>query len=155
MASNVGPVANQRPIVNRLGYLPATNKAKIDWWIAAALLLAVVAPLAGGKLWITIPLFLAVGICGYPQYYQTTDAGLLIRAGLVRRVIPYEAITFIGPSEEGSFSFAFSLDRVSVRYGSNAGLLIAPADYRAFVADMAARAPQLTRRGSDLYRAYA
>ena len=132
-----------------------THKAKIDWWIAAALALGVLAPLAGGKLWITIPLFLAVGICGFPQDYQTAEKGLIIRAGLVRRVIPYEAITFVGPSDEGSFSFALSLDRVSVRYGTNAGVLIAPADYRAFLADMATRATHLTRRGQDLVMAFA
>ena len=48
-----------------------THKAKIDWWIAAALALGIVAPLLKATL-VTIPLFLAVGICGYPQYYQTT-----------------------------------------------------------------------------------
>ena len=131
------------------------HKAKIDWWIAAALILGVIAPLAGGKLWITIPLFLAVGICGYPQYYETTETGLLIRAGLIRRMIPYEDITFVGPSDEGSFSFALSLDRVLVRYGAGAGLLIAPADYRSFLSDMSNRVPQLTRRGSDLTRSFA
>jgi hypothetical protein len=132
-----------------------THKAKIDWWIAAALALGVLAPLAGGKLWITIPLFLAVGICGYPQYYQTAEKGLIIRAGLIRRTIPYNAITFVGPSDEGSFSFALSLDRVSVRYGTSAGVLIAPADYHAFLEDVAARATHLTRRGQDLVLAFA
>ncbi len=131
------------------------HKAKIDWWIAAALVLGILAPLAGGKLWITIPLFLAVGICGYPQYYRTAEKGLEIRSGLIRRTIPYQAITFVGPSEEGSFSFALSLDRVSVRYGAHAGVLIAPADYRAFLADMASRATHLTRRGQDLVLAFA
>jgi hypothetical protein len=131
------------------------HKAKIDWWIPVALLMGVLAPLAGAGIWITIPLFLAVGICGFPQSYETTEGGLTIHAGLIRRFIPYEAITFIGPSEEGSFSFALSLDRVSIRYGPSAGLLIAPADYRAFLADMANRAPQLTRRGHDLVLSYA
>jgi hypothetical protein len=132
-----------------------THKAKIDWWIAAALVIGILSPLAGCKLWITVPLFLAVGICGYPQHYRTADEGLIIHAGLIRKTIPYEAITFVGPSDEGSFSFALSLDRVAVRYGPNAGVLIAPADYGAFVADMAARAPHLTRRGQDLILAYA
>ena len=132
-----------------------THKAKIDWWIAVALALGILAPLAGGGFWITIPLFLAVGICGYPQQYRTTKEGLEIRSGLIRRTIPYEAITFVGPSEEGSFSFALSLDRVSVRYGTHAGVLIAPADYRAFAADIASRAPQLTRRGLDLVLSFA
>jgi hypothetical protein len=130
-----------------------THKAKIDWWIAAALALGVFAPLAGCQLWITIPLFLSVGICGYPQVYQTTKEGLVIRAGLTRRMIPYHAITFVGPSDEGSFSFAFG--RVSIRYGANAGVLIAPADYRAFLEDLAVRAPHLTRRGQDLVLAFA
>ena len=73
----------------------------------------------------------------------------------LQRLSPYLRLSFIGPSEEGSFSFALSLDRVSVRYGSSAGLLISPADYRAFLADMANRAPQLTRRGHDLVLGYA
>jgi hypothetical protein len=132
-----------------------THKAKIDWWIAAALALGVFAPFAGAKLWITIPLFLAVGICGYPQSYETTKDGLIVRAGLVRRLIPYNAITFVGPSDEGSFSFALSLDRVSIRYGTNSGVLIAPADYQAFLDDLAARATHLTRRGRDLVMAFA
>ncbi|MGD0497680.1 MAG: PH domain-containing protein [Bryobacteraceae bacterium] len=127
-----------------------THQAKIDWWIVAALGLGVLAPFAGFRFWITIPLFLAVGICGYPQRYETTKDGLVIHAGLMRRTIPYEAITFIGPSEEGSFRFALSLDRVSIRYGAHAGVLIAPADYRAFLSDMADRVPQLTRRGHDM-----
>jgi hypothetical protein len=132
-----------------------THEAKIDWWIAAALVIGILSPLVGCKLWITVPLFLAVGICGYPQHYRTTDNALVIQAGLVRKVIPYEAITFVGRSAEGSFSFALSLDRVAIRYGANAGVLIAPADYRAFLADMAERAPHLMRRGQDLIMAYA
>jgi hypothetical protein len=127
-----------------------THKAKIDWWIAVALALGVVAPLAGYGLSITIPLFLAVGICGYPQVYQTAEDGLIVRAGLIRRVIPYDAITFVGPSDDG-----FGFNRVSVRYGANAGVVISPADYRAFLEDMAARARHLTRRGQDLVLAFA
>ncbi len=132
-----------------------THKAKIDWWIPAGILVGVLAPFAGTKLWITIPVFLALAICGFPQYYETAESGLVIHTGLLRRMIPYEAITFVGPSEEGSYRFALSLDRVSVRYGHGAGILIAPADYRAFQADMAARAPHLMRRGPDLILTFA
>ncbi len=132
-----------------------THKAKIDWWIVAAFGIGILSPLIGCKLWITVPLFLGVGICGFPQCYLTTDENLVIHAGLIRKTIPYEAITFVGPSDEGSFAFALSLDRVAVRYGSNAGVLIAPADYRAFLADIAGRAPHLMRRGQDLVTAYA
>jgi hypothetical protein len=122
-----------------------THKAKIDWWIAVSLALGILAPLAGTELWITIPLFLAVGICGYPQSYQTAEEGLIIRAGLIRRVIPYDAITFVGLSD----------GRVSIRYGTNAGIAISPADSRAFLEDMASRARHLTRRGQNLAPALA
>ncbi len=131
-----------------------TYESKLDWWIAAALILGIVAPLVGGDLWITIPLFLAVGICGYPQFYRTTERGLVIHAGLIRRFIPYEAITFAGVTEEGAYSLGFSLERVRIRCGKGAGVVIAPADCEAFLADMARRAPQLTRRGQDLVLAY-
>lgn len=107
-----------------------TYKAKIDWWIAAALALGIAVPLAGGGLWMTIPLFLAVGICGYPQDYRTTKTGLVVRAGLIRREIPYCAISAVEP--EGG--------RVRVQYGANAGVVLVPADCRAFVEDVAAHA---------------
>jgi hypothetical protein len=132
-----------------------THKAKIDWWIAAALALGVFAPLAFGNLWITMPLFLAVGICGYPQHYRTAAEGLEISSGLIRRTVPYQAITFVGPSEEGGSGFPLSPERVGIRYGMNAGVLLSPEDTRAFIADIAARAPQLTRRGQDLVLACA
>ncbi len=74
-----------------------THRAKVDWWIVAALGLGVLGPFAGFGFWLTIPLFLAVGICGYPQWYETTEIGLVIHSGLIRRAIPYEAILFVGP----------------------------------------------------------
>jgi len=132
-----------------------TYKAKIDWWIAAALALGIIAPLAFGNLWITMPLFLGVGICGYPQHYRTSGTGLEISSGLIRRTIPYQAITFVGPSEEGGFGFGLWPGRVSIRCGTNAGVLISPEDSRALIADIAARAPHLTRRGQDLVLAFA
>lgn len=131
-----------------------THNAKIDWWIAAALAIGILSPFVGCKLWITAPLFLAVGICGYPQHYRTTDDALIINSGLIRKTIPFEAITFVGRCSEDSLIFALSLDRVVVRYGANSGVLIAPADCRAFLADIAVRAPHLTRRGQDSILTY-
>jgi len=127
-----------------------THKAKIDWWIAAALGVGICAPLVGDKLWITVPLFLGVGICGYPQAYQTSEVGLIVRAGLLRRVIPYDAITFVGPTGVSDSRFG----RVSVRYG-RAEVVIVPADYDAFLDDMAARCRGLARRGEVLAAAFA
>jgi hypothetical protein len=127
-----------------------TYRAKIDWWIIAALGLGVLGPFCGFRLWLTIPLFLAVGICGYPQCYETTARGLVIRAGLTRRTIPYEAIQFVGPAAQTGLGLTLAVERVRVQYGENAYEMIAPDDRDAFLADVAARAPQLTRRGRDL-----
>ena len=131
-----------------------THRAKLDWWIIAALGLGVLGPFAGFRLWLTIPLFLAVGICGCPQYYQTGDRGLVIHSGLVRRTIPYEAILFAGPAPEPGAPLPLSLDRIRIEYGKGAQTLIAPADREAFLRDLAARARQLTRRGPDLVLAF-
>lgn len=119
-----------------------THRAKIDWWIAAALALGVLSPLLGAGLSMTIPLFLGVGICGYPQSYETTDDCLVIRSGLIRRVIPYSAITFVGPSAEGC-------GHLSVLYGKGR-IVIAPADCRVFLGDMESRCQGLIRRGQVL-----
>ena len=131
-----------------------TYRAKIDWWIVTALGLGVLGPFCGFKLWLTIPLFLAVGICGYPQHYKMGDRGLVIYAGLLRRTIPYEAIQFVGPSGESGFGLTLSLERIRVQYGRGAHTLIAPRDHDAFLADIAGRAPQLKRRGRDLVLAF-
>ncbi|HUP05105.1 MAG TPA: PH domain-containing protein [Bryobacteraceae bacterium] len=125
-----------------------THKAKIDWWILAALTVGIVAPLLSGKLWITAPLFLAVGICGYPQWYETSEEGLVVRAGLLRRVIPYQAITFVGPC--GQEPAGSPCRHVQVRYGNYAGITIFPANYDAFLDDMATRCRSLSRRGEAL-----
>jgi hypothetical protein len=90
----------------------------------------------------------------YPQSYRTTPRGLLIRAGLTKRLVPYEAITFVGPAWQGAQSVALSRDRVKVAWGPASELLIAPANQEAFVADLAARTPHLLRRGQDLVVAY-
>ena len=131
-----------------------TYRAKVDWWIVAALGLGVLGPFAGFGFWLTIPLFLAVGICGYPQWYETTEAGLVIHSGLIRRTIPYESILFVGPATEDALGLTLAIDRVRVQYGKGAHALIAPANREAFLADLGARAKQLTRRGPDLVMAF-
>ena len=79
-----------------------THQAKIDWWMAAAIALAILVLLLGVNYWIAGPVLLVLLICAYPQSYKTTQEGLLIRGGLWRRQIPYEVITFVGPVADGS-----------------------------------------------------
>ena len=115
-----------------------------------AILAGTLAPLLSHVYWAS---GLVVGILltsVYPQFYQTTPTGLLIHSGLTRRFVPYEAITFIGPSSDGRSSVALSRDRVKIQWGPFSELLIAPANADAFFADIAARAPHLCKRGQDL-----
>jgi hypothetical protein len=126
------------------------HKAKIDWWIAAAVMIAVVLPAAQEQYWVApLPLLILLTCCA-PQSYQTTQDGLLIRAGLVRRFIPYRTITFIGPASGGPYSLALSVDQVKIQYGAASEISIAPADSAKFLADIESRAGHLRRRGRNL-----
>jgi hypothetical protein len=123
-----------------------THQGKMDWWIAAAIALAIIVLLLGVNYWIAGPVLLVLLICAYPQTYRTTREGLLIRGGLWRRSIPYEAITFVGPISD---------DRVRIQYGLASELRIAPEDPRAFLADIAKHTPHLIKRGYKLVAALA
>ena len=113
-----------------------THIAKIDWWSVAAVAFGVLVILAGGDFWIAAPVLLVLALCAYPQTYVTTSAGLLVRAGIMRRLIPYQNITVVEPVEA---------DAVKVQYGQNA-LFLAPADPDAFFRDLVNRVPHLGRR---------
>jgi len=124
-----------------------THDAKYDWWIVAAIALDLLVLLVGGYYWITAPVLLVLAICAYPQSYVTTSTGLLVRAGLVHRSIPYQAITFAGMDD--------ATGKVTIQYGLNSRLWIVPADPAGFLRDLAQRAPHLTRRGRRLMAAFA
>jgi len=84
----------------------------------------------------------------YPQSYRTTPHGLLVRLFCMKILIPYEVITFVGPSDKNR-------DGVTIRYGLASKLHIAPAKMDLFLADMAARTPHLKRRGEALVLSFA
>jgi hypothetical protein len=120
-----------------------------DWWLVAAFALGVSASLGAGLYWIGVPSLVLFVLCVYPQKYETTDRGLFIRATLFRRFIPYGAITQAERCSGGR-SLALALDGVSIHFGLKNELRISPADPDAFLADLAARAPHLRRRGPGL-----
>ena len=125
-------------------------RAKIDWLIAVGLLAGIGAPLLGRAYWVSGLILLVYLAFLLPQSYETTSEGLLIRAGLYRKLIPYASITVIGPCSDTRSSFALSLDRMKITYGSGKEIRIAPADQDGFMADLAMRTPQLVKRGFDL-----
>lgn len=124
-----------------------TYDARFDWRLAAAILAATAALLLGGNYWIVGPVLIILILCAYPQSYQTTPGGLLVRLFCMKMLIPYEVITFIGPSEDRR--------GVTIRYGLASKLHIAPARRDLFLADVGARAPHLVRRGEALVLTFA
>ncbi len=133
-----------------------THHSKVDVYILAAILLAIGVFLLGDY-WIAGPILLILLLSAYPQSYETTPRGLVIRAALTKVVIPYETISSIGPAEadEERSIFSFSADRIRIQYGPASDILIAPANPNAFFADMAKRTPHLMKRGQRLTAAFA
>ena len=128
-----------------------THDAKFEWLLGVAIALGVLVLLVGGNYWIAAPVLLVLFMCAYPQRYVTTSAGLVVVRGLVRRMIPYQAITFIGPSGEP----APWTETVKIQYGRHSELLIAPEDPDRFFQDVARHAPHLKRRGQALTAGWA
>ena len=91
-----------------------TYKGRNDLWFIASFALATAALLFTGNYWIGGPLLLVFTLCVLPQTYQVASDGVHIRAGLVRRYIPYNVITFVGPV------------RRRTKSGSNAGWRLPP-----------------------------
>jgi hypothetical protein len=124
-----------------------THDAKYDWWILAAIALGIGVLLVARDYWIVCPVLLVLTICAYPQTYVTTPSALVVRAGLVRRSIPYNAIRFVGVT--------CGDEAVEIQYGPNSHVYLAPSDPSLFFRDLAQRTPHLTRRGQRLTGAFA
>lgn len=122
-----------------------TYDAKFDWWLAAVIVVAIVLLVTSGNYWVGGPVLGVLLLSAYPQTYETTPSGLIVRAVLGRQLIPYRVMTFVGPSAA----------RVRIRYGLGSELLIAPAQQEKFLADVAARTPHLSRQGEALVNDYA
>jgi hypothetical protein len=117
-----------------------TYSSKLDWSICASILLLVAAVLVGANYWVCGPVLLVLLLSAYPKCYETTAAALVVHEAIAKRQIPYAAITSAAP-ERG---------RVRIRFGLASEIALAPADARAFLADVASHTPHLVRRGDGL-----
>jgi hypothetical protein len=99
--------------------------------------------------WIGAPLAAVLVLWLWPQRYRTGDDGIEIRAGLAHRFIPYDAIRHVG-SCTGGRNIALAIHGVAISYGLDSEIRIAPEDSAAFLAAVAAKAPHLIQRGSNL-----
>ena len=131
-----------------------THKSKVDVYILAAITLAFFVFLMGDY-WIAGPILLVLALCAYPQSYQTTPRGLVVRSVLSTALIPYETISYVGPASEERSALSLKPEGVRIRYGLASEILISPADPRVFFADVAKRAPHLIRRGGKLIAVFA
>lgn len=131
-------------------------RCKIDWWIGVSFVSGLVIPLWFAVAENSLPHYaifagnciVIFGFC-FPQRYETTETHLVVRAGLRTIRIPYSEMTTVRPSSDSRSALALSLDRVLIEYQSSA-VMIAPENQDAFLADVQARAPQLSKRGGDL-----
>lgn len=126
-----------------------TYKGRNDLMVVCAFALATLALLVSGSYWMGAPLAVIFALCLLPQTYLVAADGVYINAGLVRRFIPYNVITFVGPCSGGR-NLALAVSGVCLRYGLNSEIRIAPENAAGFIQDVAGRSPQLVRRGEAL-----
>jgi hypothetical protein len=131
-----------------------TYQSKVDVYILAAIALGIFVFLLGDY-WIAGPILLVLALCAYPQSYQTTPKGLVVRTALTTLLIPYETISYVGPASEERSAFSLTPEGVRIRYGLASEILISPANRRLFFADMAKRTPHLIKRGQRLLAVFA
>jgi hypothetical protein len=68
--------------------------------------------------------------------YTITGDFLLVKAGPFSWMIPIEDISSVEPTHNALSSPALSLDRLLIRYGQSAELMISPKDKSAFMAEL-------------------
>jgi len=122
-------------------------KARVDWFIGVSMLVGIAAPafiaITQNLPWMSIASVIAAALVfgiSYPQWYETRPDALIIRSGLTTRLIRYPQIKAVRPSSD---------NRIAIDYGSG-NLLIAPQNTQEFINDIAAHAPQLSKRGLEL-----
>jgi hypothetical protein len=139
-------------------------QAKFDTWIVASLILAalvtVVLPLAAmiaagahrpPPLAVVIWVLWAVALAStLPQYYEVREDGLFIRQGWRRILVPYASLVEVRRASDTRSAAVWSTHRVLVAVQTGRPYIIAPAEQKRFLDEIAKRAPQLERRGSGL-----
>ena len=122
-------------------------RSKIDLWLVAT---AVAAPLlilefildGGGRMGgfaDALEILMVAGVLGFFLWlyfttrYTITGDFLLVKSGPFSWVIPTDDIISIQPTRSPASSPALSLDRLLIRYGNGAELMVSPKDKQAFI----------------------
>jgi hypothetical protein len=136
--------------------------SEFDLWVRLVLIVlpvisiavVVITAVSGEGLAIAvIGLLIVAGIYGgllFPVYYRLESTRLVVRFGLIRQRIPYDAITSVRPTRSPLSSPALSLRRLRIAYARSA-VMISPVRRDEFLASLASRAG-LLRDGEALRR---
>lgn len=128
--------------------------SKIDWWIYASIVLAIVAIVGSGiTVWVVepeeaataLPLIVTAAIAAIAlpvmllrgTGYTLEPTRLLIRSGPLKWVVPLAEIHSIAPTRNPLSSPALSLDRLLITYGKdNKQIMISPEDKAGFLQEL-------------------
>jgi membrane protein YdbS with pleckstrin-like domain len=123
--------------------------SKVDWWVPIVMVASPLIPLGIGiacliydKSKITSAILLSVGVLilvlyfifALPCKYAVRKDELIIRCGVMRKVIRNEDIKSVELSSDPTSSPALSLQRVAIQLKSGGRVLVSPADRKAFMA---------------------
>ncbi|MGY0635120.1 PH domain-containing protein, partial [Luteimonas sp. A478] len=149
----VSTFSKEVPAASRLGLIPALDrtgnlmatvyKSKIDWWLGAVLVIAMVASLLGALKVLSDSVWIAALIGGpgliIPLIalvftrYVIRDQQLIVCSGLFKWTIPISDISGITPTQDPISSPALSLDRLRITYGKSKSVLVSPRDKAGFL----------------------
>jgi hypothetical protein len=132
-----------------------TFRSKVDWWLAAVLLLsalasvvavAFVAIVESPRLALAVSPLLLLSV-GLPVWllcateYRIGASDLHVRCGPFSWRIPLRDIRSVTPTRNPLSSPALSLDRLRIDYGPKCSMMISPKDKEAFVTELRKRVP--------------
>lgn len=141
-------------------------ETKFDRWLVVVLVLAAVVSCGvlpatrflapgshPGPLWLAFTpwvIWLIVLPCMLPQYYEVQEAGLFLRQGWRKNLIPYASLVELQSTSDSRSAGVFSTDRMLVVTQDGKRYLIAVAEDDRFLAEVGKRCPQLERRNFGL-----
>lgn len=131
---------------------PRIYRSKVDWWIAAILVLTIGMGIAGAiasRAYYAIAVFPIV-VFGLliPIRYEVTDTDLIVQSGMAKFKFPIQDILEVKPSRLPWSSPAWSLDRLLIR-GQNRAILVSPEDKASFIQALRDQDKRLTLVGTN------
>ena len=85
-----------------------------------------------------------------PQYYEVREDGLFLRQGWRRALIPYPSLTELQSMTDSRSGGVFSADRILLVTREGKRFLIAPAEQKRFLDEVARKTPDLERKNFGL-----